>query len=68
MFCHIQTDKFRRNIVNIYIAIEQQVVVECRVKQGYSCEMLSNGFYRLIKGRHTMVVNGLGYDTYVRGY
>ena len=54
--------------MNIYIAIEQQVVVECRIKQGYSCEMLSNGFYRLIKGRHTMVINGLGYDTYVRGY
>lgn len=54
--------------MNTYISIEQQVVVEYRISQGYSCTMLKNGFYQLIKGRHQMVVNGLGYDTYVKGY
>lgn len=50
---------------------EQEVVVRSRIKDWY--ELLGtvpsslNGFdaYCLVKGRHTILVNSLGYDEYV---
>jgi hypothetical protein len=47
-----------------FISKEQQIVVLYRIKEGYESELLDNGYYRLTKGRHTMIINGLGYDTY----
>lgn len=47
-----------------FISVEQEAVVLYRIKQGYQVEFLSNGFYKLWKNRHTMIINGLGYDTY----
>lgn len=46
----------------------QKVVVESRVKQGYSADMLGNGDWLLIKNRHTMVINALGYDVHLPGF
>ena len=50
---------------------EQRVVVKHRIKDGYELlgtkPSLLNGLdsYCLVKGRHTMLVNTLGYDEYV---
>lgn len=44
----------------------QEVVVKARIKQGYEVQRLSNGNWQAWKGRHTMVINCLGYDVYVR--
>lgn len=52
------------NVNMKFISIEQEVVVLCRIKQGYESELLENGFYKLWRGRHTMIINGLGFDTY----
>lgn len=46
----------------------QKVVVESRVKQGYSADMLENGNWLLTKNRHTMVINAMGYDVHVSGF
>lgn len=46
----------------------QKVVVESRVKQGYAADRLENGNWLLIKNRHTMVINALGYDVHVSGF
>ena len=51
-----------------FIANEQKAVVESRIKDGYSYITLSNGFYELIKGKHKMIINGMGYDTFVPLY
>lgn len=48
----------------MFISQEQQVVVEARQKRGYDCEKMANGFWLCFKGRHTMVINGCGWDTY----
>lgn len=48
-----------------YISEEQKIVVEYRIKSGYNAEQLSNGFIHLWKGKHQLIINGLGYDTYV---
>lgn len=47
-----------------YLTREQQVVVEARIKMGYESFSLPNGFITVYKGRHKMIINGLGYDTY----
>lgn len=44
----------------------QQIVVESRVTAGYDWQILPNGNYRIWKGRHTMEINCLGYDVYIR--
>ncbi len=50
---------------------EQRIVVAHRIKEGYELlgakPSLLNGLdsYCLVKGRHTMLVNTLGYDEYV---
>ena len=46
---------------------EQKVVVENRAKQGYSVHETDTGDFLLIKGKHTMCINCLGYDTHVNG-
>jgi hypothetical protein len=48
----------------MFISREQQVVVEYRQKIGYVCEKLGNGYWLCFKGKHKMIINGLGYDTY----
>lgn len=50
----------------IYISKEQQAVVEYRISIGYAAERLSNDYWLVYKGRHKMIINGLGYDTYVK--
>lgn len=47
-----------------FISTEQQAVVEYRESMGYVCDEKPGGYYLCYKGRHTMVINGLGYDTY----
>jgi len=47
-----------------YISEHQKCVVEYRKTKGYVCERLSNGYYLCYKGRHKMIINGLGYDSY----
>lgn len=47
-----------------FLSKEQQVVVEARIKQGYECEKMKNGFWLCFKGRHKMLINGCGWDTY----
>jgi hypothetical protein len=49
---------------NEYISPEQKVVVEARIKMGYEVEKLSNGYWLCYKGRHKMIINGCGWDTY----
>lgn len=50
---------------------EQRVVVEHRIKDGYELlgtkPSLLNGLdsYCLVKGKHVILVNSLGYDEYV---
>ena len=46
---------------------EQKVVVENRVKQGYTAYKTEQGDFLLTKGKHTMCINCLGYDTHVHG-
>lgn len=46
---------------------EQQIVVENRVKQGYSAEEVENGDWLVIKGKHTMLINCIGYDAHIPG-
>jgi hypothetical protein len=48
-----------------YLTNEQQVVVEARIKMGYSSNEQSNGNILLYKGKHTMIINCLGYDVYL---
>jgi hypothetical protein len=47
-----------------FISNEQKAVVEYRQSIGYSIERMQNGFWLCYKGRHKMIINGLGYDTY----
>jgi hypothetical protein len=47
-----------------FISIEQEAVVIYSIQQGYESELLSGGFYKLWKGKHTMIINGCGYDIY----
>lgn len=47
-----------------YLSEEQRIVVEYRIKIGYYCEMLKNGYWLCYKNKHKMIINGLGYDTY----
>lgn len=47
-----------------YISNEQKIVVEARIKMGYECEKLNNGYWLCYKGRHKMIINGCGWDTY----
>lgn len=53
---------------------EQQVVVEHRLSKGYeyvghfqNMSGISGADICLIKGRHRMHINSLGYDSYVNG-
>lgn len=48
----------------MFISKEQQAVVEARQKMGYECAQLNNGFWLCFKGRHKMIINGCGWDTY----
>jgi hypothetical protein len=56
-----------------YSSIEQQIVVECKVKGGYSIlgvtKSIVNGVVSvvLVKGIHTLVINSLGYDEHYKG-
>jgi hypothetical protein len=50
--------------LDVFISNEQKIVVEARQKMGYETERLSNGYWRCFKGRHMMIINGCGYDTY----
>ena len=43
---------------------EQKVVVENRVKQGYTAYKTEQGDFLLVKGKHTMCINCIGYDTH----
>lgn len=49
-----------------YLTKEQQAVVEYRLSIGYESQLLSNGDWLLWKGKHTMQINCLGYDCYVK--
>ena len=57
----------------MYLTKEQKVVVENREAQGYcvigKTESLSNGLvaYVCTKGKHTLVINTLGYDEHMLG-
>ena len=48
-----------------FISNEQKAVVEFRIRDGYKFKLLSNGFIHLWKGSHQIIINGLGYDTYI---
>ena len=48
----------------MYRSKEQQAVVEARLKMGYTCVKMKNGYWLCYKGNHKMIINGLGYDTY----
>jgi hypothetical protein len=48
-----------------FLTIEQQAVVEYRIKNGYEFILKQNGNYILSKKRHIMEINCLGYDCYV---
>ena len=47
-----------------YLTTEQEVVVKSRVANGYTPELLNNGNILLYKGKHTMIINCLGYCVY----
>ena len=47
-----------------FVSFEQEIVVKARLKMGYSCERLDNGYWLCFKGRHKMIINGCGWDTY----
>jgi len=47
-----------------FISKEQEAVVKYRQSIGYETEPLSNGFWLCYKGKHKMIINGLGFDTY----
>lgn len=52
-----------------YLTKEQKIVVEARIGDGY--EIIGekpNGNIMVVKGRHTMEINCLGYDCYVPLY
>ena len=57
-----------------FLTEEQKVVVESRIANEYEvveeCVSLVNGLvaYKLVKGRHCVVINTLGYDEHVRKY
>lgn len=52
---------------------EQEAVVNCKLNQGYSIlgttVSLTNGLssVALVKGKHMLVVNSLGYDEHFQG-
>lgn len=50
--------------MNEFISKEQKLVVEARASMGYVTERLNNGFWLCFKGRHKMIINGCGWDTY----
>lgn len=55
-----------------FLTNEQKVVVESRIANGYEviedCVSVVNGLtaYKLVKGRHCVVINTLGYDEYIK--
>lgn len=51
-----------------FLTNEQKAVVESRIASGYEWLLLGNGNYKIWKGKHTMVINCLGYDCYVPTY
>lgn len=56
-----------------YQSVEQQIVVDCKVKHGYTIlgatKSSFNGLlaFVLTKGIHTIVINSLGYDEHYKG-
>lgn len=50
----------------MFLTNEQKVVVQARVKMGCESELLSNGNWLIYKGKHTMIINNLGYDVYIK--
>ena len=47
-----------------YISKEQQAVVNARLNMGYTVERMDNGYWLCYKGKHKMIINGCGWDTY----
>lgn len=50
----------------MFLTNEQKVVVQARIKMSYKSELLSNGNWLVYKGKHTMIINSLGYDVYIK--
>lgn len=50
----------------IFLTEIQKIVVLARIKDGYSWQLVSNGNYKLWKGRHIMEINCLGYDCFIK--
>jgi hypothetical protein len=48
-----------------FLTKEQEVVVTTRINNGYDYVVLNNGWIKVWKGKHTMIINHLGYDVYV---
>ena len=44
----------------------QEIVVNARIADGYDSIRLSNGNWKVWKGKHTLLINCLGYDCYVQ--
>lgn len=59
--------------MNINLTVTQKCVVDYRVKNGYECLGMARSRLNdlmavvLVKGKHVMVVNSLGYDEYTGG-
>jgi hypothetical protein len=47
-----------------YINETQRIVVEAYIKKGYETLRQKNGFWVCFKGRHKVIINGLGFDVY----
>lgn len=48
----------------VFMSDEQKAVVQYRESIGYICEPLKNGYWLCYKGKHKMIINGCGWDTY----
>lgn len=59
--------------MNINLTVTQKCVVDYRTKNGYECHGMAQSRLNdlmavvLVKGKHVMVVNSLGYDEYTGG-
>lgn len=59
--------------MSINLTVAQKCVVDYRTKNGYECHGMARSRLNdlmavvLVKGKHVMVVNSLGYDEYTGG-
>ena len=49
-----------------YLSEIQKIVVKERIRLGYKAILLKNGYWLVYKDSHHMVINKLGYDSFVR--